>query len=70
MNTLANNIKQLLKENNLTANQLSLELNWSVNHVWRITSGKIGDPRMSTLIRIAKFFEISMDELVGFKESK
>ena len=49
-------LKELRKLNNLSMDKLGKEINMSS-----------GDPRISTLIRIADYFNISLDELIGRK---
>lgn len=43
------------------------EINMSSGEISDIENGKKKDPRISTLIRIADYFNISLDELIGRK---
>ena len=61
----SNNIKVLMQKHDLTIENLSQTLNLSVSTINRLlVSAKI-DPKLSTLRPIAKFFGISIDELIG-----
>jgi transcriptional regulator with XRE-family HTH domain len=60
-------IKYLMQKNYLTIENLSQELGLSVSTINRLLVSSNNDPRLSTLKPIAKFFNISLDELVGEK---
>lgn len=47
--------------------KLGKEINMSSGEISDIENGKKKDPRISTLIRIADYFNISLDELIGRK---
>ena len=59
--------KELRKLNNLSMDKLGKEINMSSGEISDIENGKKKDPRISTLIRIADYFNISLDELIGRK---
>ena len=61
------NLKELRKLNNLSMDKLGKEINMSSGEISDIENGKKKDPRISTLIRIADYFNISLDELIGRK---
>ena len=60
-------LKELRKLNNLSMDKLGKEINMSSGEIRDIENGKKKDPRISTLIRIADYFNISLDELIGRK---
>lgn len=59
------NIKALMNKHDLTIDTLAQELGLSVSTINRLLMGSKGDPRLSTLKPLAKFFGVSIDELVG-----
>lgn len=61
---LARNIRMLLKERNVTENEVAQSLNIPVMTIRRLASGETADPRISTLRLIADYFGISVDVLV------
>lgn len=61
---LAKNIQILLKEHNVTENEVAQSLNIPVMTIRRLASGETADPRISTLRLIAGYFGISVDALV------
>lgn len=60
-------LKELRKTNNLSMDKLGKEINMSSGEISDIENGKKKDPRISTLIRIADYFDVSLDELIGRK---
>ena len=60
-------LKESRKLNNLSMDKLGKEINMSSGEISDIENGKKKDPRISTLIRIADYFNISLDELIGRK---
>lgn len=60
-------LNELRKINNLSMDKLGKEINMSSGEISDIENGKKKDPRISTLIRIANYFNISLDELIGRK---
>jgi transcriptional regulator with XRE-family HTH domain len=61
----SNNIKALMQKHELTIESLAQELNLSVSTINRLLVSSKSDPKLSTLRPIAKFFRISIDELIG-----
>ncbi len=57
-------IRQLLNENNLSIEKLMKALNMSEANYYRWKNNN-NKPAMQSLIAIAKFFEVSIDYLVG-----
>lgn len=60
-------LKELRKTNNLSMDKLGKEINMSSGEISDIENGKKKDPRISTLIRIADYFDVSLDKLIGRK---
>lgn len=60
-------LKELRKINNLSMDKLGKEINMSSGEISDIENGKKKDPRISTLIKIADYFDVSLDELIGRK---
>jgi transcriptional regulator with XRE-family HTH domain len=59
------NIKALMQKHDLTIEMLAQELGLSVSTINRLLMGSKSDPKLSTLRPLAKFFGVSIDELVG-----
>ena len=59
------NIKALMQKHDLTIDMLAQELSLSVSTINRLLMGSKSDPKLSTLKPLAKFFGVSIDELVG-----
>lgn len=64
---LAENIKKYRAKLNLTQEALSRKADISYNTIIKIESRGITNPRMETLIKLAKALEISVDELIRKK---
>ena len=62
-------IRQLRKENNLTQTQLANVLNYGCTAISNYESGK-NQPSISDLIKIADFFNVSLDYLLGTSDIK
>lgn len=63
---LGYNIQRLMSERGLkSGTKLAEELNIPAPSINRILSGQITDPRLSTVVLIADYFEISVDDLIG-----
>jgi SOS-response transcriptional repressor LexA len=67
---LAKNLKKLLFEKNMKPIDLARELEIPQPTVHRLVSGKSTRPYKSSLEPIAKFFSISVDELIGEEPSE
>lgn len=63
--TKNNHMKALMQKHNVTIEMLAQELNLSVSTINRLLMGSRSDPKLSTLKSVAKFFGVSIDELVG-----
>lgn len=58
-------MQQLLMRANLTANGLATKLNLPTPTVHRLLIGDVQDPRLSTMLLIADYFEITLEQLIG-----
>lgn len=65
MKKLSNVLKQLITEKNLTISELARSVNVLQPVLHRMASGNTDNPRIDTLIPIAQYFEITIDQLVG-----
>lgn len=63
--TLMTVLKRLIIHMNLSANALAKELNLPAPTINRLLTGEVKDPRASTLIAIADYFGIKVDQLLG-----
>ena len=61
---LANKLKELRKTNNLTQETLACKLGVSRVNYNRYENGKVR-PDYETIVKIADFYDISLDELFG-----
>ena len=62
---ISENIKRLRKQNNLTLRDLAKKSGLAFGAIGNIERGVIKDPHISTIIKLAKAFNITIDELVG-----
>jgi SOS-response transcriptional repressor LexA len=59
-------LKRLMRDKgNLNETQLAKSCNLPQPTIHRILSGHTTDPRMSTLVQIADYLEVSLDQLIG-----
>lgn len=66
---LSENIKKLRKGRNWSQQDLAVHAGLSFNAISKIEQGIAKNPRMETLIKIAEAFKITIDYLVGRKQS-
>lgn len=59
------NLASLRKEKKLTQEGLARKAGISYHTILKLESGRIKDPRLGTIIRLAKALEISIDKLVS-----
>lgn len=64
MINFANRLKQLRKENKLKQTDMASLLELTTRHYQEIEYGKVNIPAL-TLIKLADFFNVSLDYLVG-----
>ena len=60
-------LAELLQQTHINESELARRVNLPKATINRITSGRTPDPRASTLIAIAEYFNISVDQLMGKK---
>ena len=67
MNSFTKNLALLLKEHELHQNELAKRLNLSPQTINRYIKGE-REPYFDTAIKIAKFFDITVGQLLGTEE--
>ena len=60
-------LKELIELNNITQKQLGLELNIAASTISNYVQG-IREPDQSTLLEIARYFDVSTDFLLGHSQ--
>lgn len=63
-NILAENIKRLRKENNLTQEELARKADISYTSFTKIEIGVIKEPSVYTVAKIAKAFDVTIESLL------
>lgn len=66
---IANNLTQLMLQQNVSMVELAKALDLPVMTVRRIVLGETKDPRISTLKQLAEYFDVSLDSLLNKSES-
>lgn len=62
-----------IKSNNWTTYRLAKQMNLEQNRIEKVVNGKVKDPRISTVVKIAYALELTNDEfaeLCGYKSDK
>ena len=67
-NIFINNFKELLQERKLTQEQIALALAVKQSSISKLLNG-MTSPKFETLIKIADYFGVSLDYLVGRTEN-
>lgn len=67
--TFIENLKWLRQMNHLTQEQLALKVGVSRESITKWENGKI-EPTIESIVKLADVFEVSVDELLGVKQSK
>ena len=62
---LAKTLLELMREHEMSANQLAEKLALPQPTITRITSGETTKPRIDTLCKLAEFFHVSVSQLIG-----
>lgn len=65
---MAENVKKLRKERGLTLRDLANKSGLAFGAIGNIERGVIKDPHLSTVIKLAKAFNISVNELISNRE--
>ncbi len=63
-NTIADNIRTLRVKRGLSQDRLSKLTDLSLNTIVKIEAGKNKNPTVITLLRIAKLFNVRIDDLI------
>jgi SOS-response transcriptional repressor LexA len=66
MYPLRQHLKKLLTIHNINETQLAKAINLPQSVINRILSGKTPSPALTTLLPIARYFAISLDDLIGY----
>lgn len=69
MENLAKNLKILIKKENISEAELSRRCGVTQPMINRIVNAKTDNPKLKTLLRISRYFGISITELVEAKMS-
>jgi transcriptional regulator with XRE-family HTH domain len=64
--TISSVLSYLIREAGISESELANQINIRRATINRIRSGKITDPKSSTLTAIAKYFNVSVDQLLGY----
>lgn len=67
---LQKNIKYLREEAGLTLAQVGKGIGSSKSYIWELETKGICNPSIDTVVKLAAFFKISIDELVGLSGLK
>lgn len=67
---LAENLKKEMKERKITVRQLAEKAGVSHGIISEITTGKVDNPRIMTVINIAYALDVPVVELLGLEEKK
>lgn len=67
---VATNLRRLMKQQDISEAELSRQTHVPQPTIHKILTGKTADPRASTLVALADFFKISVDELILGVETK
>ncbi|HBG2772371.1 helix-turn-helix transcriptional regulator [Clostridioides difficile] len=62
---IGDNIKQMLRKRNIKPYKLAKELNIDVSGLYKLLRNKSSNPTIDTLIKLADYLDITLDELVG-----
>ena len=62
---IGDNIKQILRKRDIKPYKLAKELNIDVSGLYKLLKNKNSNPTIATLIKLADYLDITLDELVG-----
>lgn len=62
--SLRENLRFLMESNNIDRLELAKNTGLQVNDIDKLLSGANNDPRISSLLPIAKYFRISIEEIM------
>ena len=64
-NTIGQNIKKFRQAKGLSQDRLSKLADVSYNSIIKIENSRMGNPTITTLLKIARVLEVSINEFVG-----
>lgn len=64
-NTLRARLRRLLAARSMTQEQLARQSGMTLSGVAHVLNGRVEDPRMSTLVRLAEALDVPVSELLG-----
>jgi len=62
-------LKKLREDKNISAESLSLEMEFDKNCIWLWENGK-RKPNVASIYKIAKYFNVTSDYLLGLSDKK
>lgn len=62
---IGDNIKQILRKRDIKPYKLAKELDIDVSGLYKLLRNKSYNPTIDTLIKLADYLDITLDELVG-----
>ena len=62
---IGDNIKQILRKRDIKPHKLAKELDIDVSGLYKLLRNKSSNPTIDTLIKLADYLDITLDELVG-----
>ncbi|CZR97686.1 helix-turn-helix protein [Clostridioides difficile] len=62
---IGDNISQILRKRGIKPYKLAKELNVDVSGLYKLLKNKRTNPTIDTLIKLANYLDITLDELVG-----
>ncbi|MCC0671635.1 helix-turn-helix transcriptional regulator [Clostridioides sp. ES-S-0145-01] len=62
---IGDNINQILRKRDIKPYKLAKELNIDVSGLYKLLRNKSSNPTIDTLIKLADYLDITLDELVG-----
>ena len=68
-NNFASRLKLLLEQNNLSLKELSIKIKLYVRQIKKYLTDKV-DVRGDTLIKLVKYFNVSLDFLLGLSDDR
>ena len=66
---LAKKLNELMEEKQLTSHQISAKTQIPQTTIYRLTRNEYSNPTVSILVPLAKFFGITIDELLGVSKT-
>ncbi|HBF6217999.1 helix-turn-helix domain-containing protein [Clostridioides difficile] len=62
---IGDNIKQILRKRDIKPYKLAKELDIDVSGLYKLLRNKSSNPTIDTLIKLADYLDITLEELVG-----